>query len=239
MKILITGATSGIGKQLALDYAAEGHDIIAVGRNPDALSELAANGIRTISVDLTDRQAVLASLSGQSGLHLAILNAGTCEYLDMPVFDSAAFSRVLRANVESMAHCIEAVLPALRQTEGARLVGVASAAAFVPLPRAEAYGASKAAIRYLLDTLDITLAPFGVAVTSVFPGFVKTPLTDKNDFPMPMQVSVQAASVAIRRGIEKGQRHIHFPKPFTWPLKVLGLLPQHCWRLLAKRISKS
>lgn len=239
MKVLITGATSGIGWQLAHDYLDEGHDVIAVGRKPQALAVLKDKGAKVLALDLTDRQATLDGLAGLGPLNLAILNAGTCEYLDMPDFDSAAFIRVMRANVESMAISIEGVLPCLIGCEGARLVGVASAAAYLPLPRAEAYGASKAAIRYLFDTLDITLARQGVAVSTVFPGFVKTPLTDKNDFAMPMQLSAQDAARCIRRGIDKGQRHIHFPKAFTWTLQLLGLLPQGLWRRLAKRMIKA
>lgn len=238
MKILITGATSGIGKQLALDYHQQGHEVWALGRNPKALEELAGKGLQTAQVDLGNREESLQWFARLPHLDLAILNAGTCEYVDLPEFDSALISRVMRGNVESMAVSIEGVLPALRKGTTPHLVGVGSSVSYLPLPRSEAYGASKAAIAYLLDTLRIDLYPENITVSHVCPGFVKTPLTDKNDFPMPMRVSTEEASKAIREGIEKRKTEIHFPKKFTYLLKTLSLLPQNLWTQLAQRIKK-
>lgn len=236
MKILVTGATSGIGRQLAIDYQRLGHEVWAVGRNEKALIELAAKGLHTGRVDLTDRQTALEWFAGLESLDLAILNAGTCEYIDLPDFDSALVSRVMRANVESLAISIEGVLPLLRRGDNPHLVGVGSSASYVPLPRAEAYGASKAAVAYMLETLRIDLARENITVSLVSPGFVKTPLTDRNDFPMPMRVSIEQACEAIRRGIAKKHLEIHFPKRFTLSLKVLSLLPRRLWLAMAKRL---
>lgn len=238
MKVLITGATSGIGLQLALDYAADGHQVYAVGRSQQALQQLNEKGLETIEVDLLDRDKTLAAFADLDGVDLAILSAGSCEYIDMPDFDSELIARVMRTNVETMAHSIEALLPSLRRGRNPRLVGVGSSAAYVPLPRAEAYGASKAAIAYLMKTLRVTLAPENIAVSLVCPGFVKTPLTDLNDFPMPMRIDVETASASIRKGIERGRAEIHFPGPFTWTMKLFGLLPQSLWALIAGRMIK-
>jgi short-subunit dehydrogenase len=174
--------------------------------------------------------------AGLENLDLAILNAGTCEYIDLPDFDSALVSRVMRANVESLAISIEGVLPLLRLGNNPHLVGVGSSASYVPLPRAEAYGASKAAAAYMLETLRIDLARENITVSLVSPGFVKTPLTDRNDFPMPMRVSIEQACEAIRRGIAKRHLEIHFPKRFTLSLKALSLLPRRLWLAMAKRM---
>ena len=236
MKIVISGATSGIGRQLALDYQRDGHQVWALGRSAAALEELEQEGIKTGRLDLEDRQATLDWFSAFDELDLLILSAGTCEYIDLPDFDSELVERVMRANVTTMAHSIEAALPALRRGQRPHLVGIGSSAAYLPLPRAEAYGASKAAVAYLLKTLRIELRPAGIAVSLVCPGFVKTPLTERNDFPMPMQVSVAEASRAIRKGIGKRQAEIHFPKRFTLILKTLALLPQSCWGVLAARL---
>jgi short-subunit dehydrogenase len=236
MKIVITGATSGIGRQLALDYQQDGHQVWALGRSPDALEDLTHQGVQTGRVDLEDRQATLEWFGGFTDLDLVILSAGTCEYIDLPEFDSGLVDRVMRANVSTLAHSIEAALPALRRGHNPRLVGIGSSAAYLPLPRAEAYGASKAAVAYLLKTLRISLRSSGVAVSLVCPGFVKTPLTDRNDFPMPLRISVTEASRAIRKGIAKGQAEIHFPKRFTLFLKTLALLPGSWWERLAHRM---
>jgi short-subunit dehydrogenase len=239
MKILITGATSGIGRQLAVDYQASGHEVTAVGRSADALDALAGHGLHTLRLDLLDREATLQGLAALDRVDLAILCAGSCEYIDMPHFDSALVSRIMRLNVETLAHSIEGVLPALRRSDSPHLVGIGSSAAYLPLPRAEAYGTSKAAVAYLMDTLAITLAPENIRVSLVCPGFVKTPLTDKNDFSMPFLMDVQSASNAIRKGIEKKKGEIHFPKKLTWGMKVAAQLPRSLWAVLARRMIQS
>ena len=238
MKILITGATSGIGEQLALDYHAEGHEVWAVGRNEEALTKLAERGLHTGRVDLTDREESLKWFTTLDAIDLAILSAGNCEYIDMPDFDSALVSRVMRVNVESMAISIEGVLPLLRKGSRPHLVGIGSAAAYLPLPRAEAYGASKAAVAYMLDTLRLTLFKEKIDVSLVCPGFVKTPLTDLNDFPMPFRISTEQASSAIRKGIARRSPEIHFPKRFTLILKMLARLPRRFWCRLAQGMTK-
>lgn len=239
MRVLITGATSGIGEQLAIDYHNDGHEVWALGRNSDALAKLAYLGLHTTQVDLSNREEALQWFATLPSLDLAILSAGTCEYIDLPHFDSALVCRVMRGNVESMAVSIEGVLPALRRGEQPHLVGLGSSVTYLPLPRSEAYGASKAAIAYLLDTLRIDLYDQNIAVSHVCPGFVKTPLTDKNDFPMPLRISTTKASAAIRRGISNRKAEIHFPKRFTYILKLLSLLPNQMWTKLAQGLRKT
>ena len=235
--IVITGATSGIGYQLAKDYLVEGHHVYAVGRDEEALSELKSLGAETVEVDLMDRDKVLAAFDKISKIDLVICGAGMCEYLDMPNFDSAAFMKVITVNMGTLSHAIEAALPKLMASKG-RLVGIGSASAYVPFARAEAYGSSKAAIHYLMKTLQISLAPHGVSVSLVVPGFVETPMTKQNDFPMPFLQTTQQASQAIRAGIKSGHDVIEFPKKLTLPLKVLGKLPDLVWQQVSTKINK-
>ncbi len=239
MRVLITGATSGIGRQLALDYHRDSHEVWALGRNQDALDELSLEGMHAVRLDLEDRQATLDWFAAMNPIDLAILNAGSCEYVNLPDFDSTLVSRVMRTNVESLAVCIEGVLPLLRQGERPHLVAVGSSAAYVPLSRAEAYGASKAAIEYMIRTLRIDLFQENIDVSLVCPGFVKTPLTDRNDFSMPFRISADDASRRIRRGIEKRQLEIHFPKRFTYFLKALSLIPESLWIRISQRLVKN
>ena len=235
--IVITGATSGIGYQLVKDYLREGYYVYAVGRDEEALSELKSLGAETIDLDLMDRDKVIAAFDKITEIDLAICGAGMCEYLDMPNFDSTAFMKVLSVNMGTLSHAIEAVLPKLIASKG-RLVGIGSASAYVPFARAEAYGSSKAAIHYLMKTLQISLAPQGVAVSLVVPGFVETPMTKQNDFPMPFLQTTQQASQAIRDGIKSGNDVIEFPKKLTLPLKVLGTLPDMVWQQVSTKINK-
>ena len=239
MKIVITGATSGIGRQLALDYHAEGKEGWALGRNGGNLGELSGRGLHTGSLDLTDREAVLTWFASLELIDLAVLNAGTCEYIDLPEFDSALVQRVLRANVESVAISLEAVLPLLRKSSQGHLAVVSSSAAYLPLPRAEAYGASKAAVTYMIEALRLDLRREPITLSLINPGFVKTPLTDRNDFPMPFRISVEEASARIRKGWARRSAEIHFPKRFTYILKFLSLLPRSLWALIGARLVKS
>ncbi len=238
LHILITGATSGIGKQLAMDYLADAHEVYAVGRDADALAKLSALGATAIDLDLMNRDKVIEVFAKIEQVDVAICGAGMCEYLDMPNFDSDVFMRVMSVNMGTLAHAIEGVLPKLIASKG-RLVGIGSASAYVPFARAEAYGSSKAAIHYLMKTLQISLAPQGVAVSLVVPGFVETPMTKQNDFPMPFLQTTEQASHAIRAGIKKGHEVIEFPKNLTLPLKTLGALPDMVWQQVSQKLYKN
>ncbi len=238
LHILITGATSGIGKQMVIDYLQEGHYLYAVGRDDDALAELEALGATPIDLDLMNREAVIEAFDKIEHVDLAICGAGACEYLDMPNFDSEVFMKVMSINMGTLSHAIEGVLPKLIASKG-RLVGLGSASAYVPFARAEAYGSSKAAIHYLMKTLQISLAPHDVAVSLVVPGFVDTPMTKQNDFPMPFLQTTEQASQAIRDGIKAKHDVIEFPKKLTLPLKTLGALPDMAWQQVSKKLNKS
>jgi short-subunit dehydrogenase len=237
LHIVITGATSGIGMQLAKDYLAKDQHVYAVGRDDEALAELKSLGATSIDLDLMDREAVIAAFEKLDTIDLAICCAGACEYLDMPNFDSESFMKVMSVNMGTLLHAIEGVLPKLIASKG-RLVGLGSASAYVPFARAEAYGSSKAAIHYLMKTLQISLAPFDVAVSLVVPGFVDTPMTEQNDFPMPFLQTPQQASQAIRDGIEAEHEVIEFPRKLTLPLKTLGTLPDMAWQQVSKQLYK-
>lgn len=237
LHIIITGATSGIGNQLAKDYLLEGHHVYAVGRDDSALAELESLGAETVDLDLMDRDKVIDAFGKIEEVDLAICGAGMCEYLDMPNFDSASFMKVMSVNMGTLSHAIEGILPKLIVSKG-RLVGMGSASAYVPFARAEAYGSSKAAIHYLMKTLQISLAPHDVSVSLVVPGFVETPMTKQNDFPMPFIQTTAQASQAIRDGIASGHDVIEFPKKLTLPLKVLGTLPDLVWQQVSEKINK-
>lgn len=240
-QVLITGATSGIGEQLTIDYAKSGWQVFACGRNQAKLNELASQhqGISTFRFDVTDADAVKDAarlLSGQ--IDLLILNAGNCEYIDDPMrFDGALFERIMKVNLISLGYCLEHYLPKIRK--GGQLAIVSSSAAFLPFPRATAYGTTKAGASYLAKTLSIELARYNIDVSLVNPGFVKTPLTDKNGFEMPMRVSVDYASNAIIKGLEKRKREIHFPTKFTYILKLLAALPDPIWRYIANKMVRA
>ena len=237
MNILITGSSSGIGKQLALDYLELGHTVYCCGRNRDALEAITSNYPAALALvfDVQNLDDCRAKLANLPKLDLVILNAGTCEYIDARQFDAASFKRVVDINLIGTANCLEPVIPRIRV--GGTLALMGSSSSYLPLPRAEAYGASKAATEYLAKTLAISLKSAGIHVSYIAPGFVETALTDRNDFPMPMRVDVNYASKSIRQGIQKRQREIHFPKKFTGILKAIAWLPAGLQqRLIARAV---
>ncbi|WP_394221060.1 SDR family NAD(P)-dependent oxidoreductase [Alteromonas gracilis] len=229
--ILITGATSGIGKALATHAANTGYRVVACGRNKDALEELSRHSnidsCQFDVSDLNDTRHALASIK----FDIAVLNAGTCEYVDIDDFETDMFRRVFEPNFFGVVNCVDALLPHFRQ--GDKLVIVDSMARLLPFTRSQAYGASKAALHYFTKSLEVDLHHKGVKVQAVSPGFVETPLTDKNDFEMPMKISAEEAAKAMLKGIESNKQSIFFPTFFGLILRFLHILPTQ----LQKRLS--
>ena len=172
------------------------------------------------------------------GVETAIFKAGTWEYIDATRFDAQLVERVVSSNLIATSYCIQEALNLLRLGERPHLVGVASSVAYLPLTRSEAYGASKAGLRYLFRSLRIDLAREGIDVTVVSPGFVDTPLTRKNDFPMPMSWPAPKAARLIAQCLQRNRRplEIAFPWPLILGLKLLALLPERLQLALGKRM---
>lgn len=244
-RLWLTGASSGIGAALAERLLAEGHSLAVTARQAAPLQALAQrHGDRVLVVpgDIANAEQVrdMARRIEQAwgALDGVLLNAGTCEYLEPGRFDAALVERVVRTNLFGAAHCIQACLPLLRRGVRPHLVVVGSAVTWLALPRAGAYGASKAALRYLLESLRIDLADEGIDVTLVSPGFVDTPLTRRNDFPMPMIWPVERAAEHIVRRLESRPLEIAFPRRFVVIVRLLGALPSS-WRLgLGRRLAR-
>jgi NAD(P)-dependent dehydrogenase (short-subunit alcohol dehydrogenase family) len=234
-KVVITGASSGIGMQLAKAYLVAGWQVIACGRDANKLSLALGRNTKNLQFccfDLSSRDQVIASTAQFGDIDLAVLNAGTCEYIDEPqAFDSKLFERVIHTNVIGTGYCLEAVLPNIKP--GGQLAIVSSSVTLLPLTRAEAYGASKAALDYLTRSLAIDLAPKGIDVSLIRPGFVDTALTQKNNFEMPGITTAEKAAQIIMRGIIKRKQEINFPRGFFYTLKCLSILPNTLWRRIA------
>ena len=176
----------------------------------EQIKALAPERITPAVADTTskdDLQSIAPSLESHGDLNMAILNAGTCEYLDITDYSSAVIEKNIETNVIGTARCVEIALPALRRSRAkglpAALVIVGSSAWWFPFARAEGYGASKAALAYFAQSLRADLAAEGIDVVLVSPGFVKTPLTERNDFPMPFLVTAEDAAERIVSGLAK------------------------------------
>lgn len=242
----LTGASSGIGAALALRLLEQGHQVALGGRNAETLEPLARRfpgQVLLATGDVSDPQQVAAIVAeieqAWGALDQVILNAGTCEYLEPGHFDAALVERVLRTNLLGVSHCLQAALPLLRRGQQPHLVVTGSSVTWLALPRAGAYGASKAALRYLIESLRIELIAEGIDVTLVNPGFVDTPLTQRNDFPMPQIWSAERAARHIAERLPRRPLEINFPTLFTLVLRLLGAMPAR-WRLkLGQRLARN
>ena len=234
---LITGASSGLGRALALEYAGRGWKVIAVARSAERLAEVVDLGLQAnatsqilpLSLDVTDNTAVdkaiqqIAMMVPQ--LDLVMLNAGTCEYVDLPDWPLDAFQRTFAINFHAVAMMVPKILPLLQLANEPKLAIVSSLAHYFPFTRAEAYGASKAALSYFTDSLRVDIAGSGIQVTLVEPGFIDTPLTQANDFSMPFMLTAEDAASRIANAIHKGALRYRFPKRLVFSLSLLNLLP--------------
>jgi NAD(P)-dependent dehydrogenase (short-subunit alcohol dehydrogenase family) len=146
------------------------------------------------------------------------------------------FEREINTNFIGTVYCLAPLINRINQ--GGRLAIISSAATFVPFTRAEAYGASKAALDYLTRSLAVDLQPHGIDVSLIRPGFVDTPLTRKNDFAMPGLISMAQASAAIRRGLARGRAEICFPLKLIIWLRLSSWLPNSWWRYLATKMAQ-
>jgi hypothetical protein len=163
------------------------------------------------------------------GLDTVVWSAGYWKHMDPSAWDLETFSRHVDVNLMGMGNVLAATLPGLVEQRHGHVVGVASVAGYRGLPGAEAYGATKAAQILLLESLRGSLSPFGVRVTTVCPGFVRTEMTEVNEFPMPFIVDPEAAGREIVDGIERGAAEVVFPWQMALLMKAARLLPARAW----------
>jgi short-subunit dehydrogenase len=244
-RIWLTGASSGIGEALVEPLVRRGARVAITARRSGLLDSIAArhahggsSPVLSVAADMTDRDAVRAAArqieTAWGGIDLAIFNAGG-SVGDRTRFRGDDCAATMTLNYFSVVYGIDAVLPGMLARGNGRIAAVASLAGYRAMPAAAAYGASKAAVIHLLDGLRFELAPRGVGVTVINPGFVRTPLTAPNTFPMPFVMDAGEAAERIVRGLERGDKEIHFPARLSWTMKLLRVLPYGLYERIMKR----
>lgn len=239
----VTGASSGIGRALALRMAADGWVVAASARGADALAELAdeARGgqIRPVPLDVTDHGACRAAvdlIEREVGpIDTAVLAAGTHTPVSAAAFDVTAIRNLVEINLMGVVHAVDAVLPPMRARRSGRLAIVSSVAGYRGLPTSAGYGATKAALINFAEALKFDLDHLGITTQIVCPGFVRTPLTDRNPFAMPFLMEADAAAERLYRGLQGTGFEIVFPRRFALILKLIGLLPDRLYFPLIHR----
>jgi short-subunit dehydrogenase len=246
--IWITGASSGIGAALALRLVQDGHEVAASARDADRLARLsdqareAEGRIHPYPLDVTDRPAaaaVLAEIEDALGpIDTAVLAAGTHHPVSARDFKAADLARLVDVNLIGTANCLEPLLRAMIGRRRGRIAIVSSVAGYRGLPTAAYYGATKAALINLAEALKFDLDRHGVTMQLIDPGFVKTPLADQNEFPMPFLIPAEKAAERIARGLESTRFEITFPRRFTYILKLLRCLPYRLYFPLVARATR-
>jgi len=235
----ITGASGGIGAELAAELQRRGGRIAISARRRDGLEAVSQGRMHVEPVDITDRNAVHAaveSVRAELGrIDVAVLNAGAWKQVSVDRFDATAFRDTFDTNLMGTVHCIEALLPTMLADRSGVISGMASVAGYRGLPGSEAYGASKAALINLLESLRGSLGPRGIRVQTISPGFVRTDLTARNKFPMPFMISADKAARFIADGIATEKTEIVFPLPMMLMMKTARLIPNALWPKLFAR----
>ncbi len=223
----LVGASTGIGRATAALLHRQGAHVIVSARNHGALQAFVAAhaGSEALPLDATDRDAMRSAarrvVAEHGRIDLAVYCAGTYQAMRATEFDLDLALQHQQVNYVGALHLLDAVLPVLLRQNAGHLSLVGSVAGYRGLPKAIAYGPTKAALINLAEVLYLDLQPRGVGVSVVNPGFVETPLTAQNEFKMPALITPEEAAQEILRGWQRGEFEIHFPKRFTLWLKAL------------------
>ncbi len=240
----VTGAGKGIGRALAKKLVAQGYVVAVSARTRDDLSSLASEcppgRILRYPLDTTDpvrTEEVVASIEAEHGpLDLAVLNAGTHTPMTAENFSVDVFRNLVEVNLMGTVNGLSQILPRFIDRRSGHVAVVASVAGYRGLPTSAAYGATKAALINMCEALKPEIEAHGVRLTLINPGFVETPLTDRNDFPMPFLISAEAAADHIATGLNRSAFEVAFPGRFAFLMKLMRILPDRLFFALTRRM---
>lgn len=244
MRLVITGASSGLGAALAMAYAASGTALCLTGRDAARLESVAATcrqrgaKVEAAVLDVTDRAGMAAWLGSLGAVDLVIANAGISAGTGGDGESEEQARRIFATNLDGVLNTIHPLLPGMLARGQGQVALVSSLAGFRGMPGAPAYSASKGAVRMLGEALRPELWPKGVAVTVICPGFVRTPMTAVNNFPMPFLMEADAAARLIKRRLARKPAQIAFPLPLYLAVRLMALLPASLGGWLLARAPK-
>ena len=226
--VWITGASTGIGREIALQLASQGVIVAASARSADKLTGLGAT-IKSYPLDVTDRAAVLQTIEvierELGPIDLAILGAGSYSPVEVDKIDPDLFASIMNVNYIGVVSCLAGLLNSMLPRRAGHIAWIASIAGYRGLPKAAAYGPSKAALINLAESLKPELDDRGITISVINPGFVETPMTAQNDFPMPFMMQADEAARLTIEGLAKKRFEIAYPTRFVAILKIARILP--------------
>ena len=235
-RAIVTGASSGIGAEMAREFSRRGYEVVLLARRADLLDQLAKElpHATPIACDVTDSAAVHNAVARNGPFDVAVANAGVgvTAWAAKSVADAELMMRV---NYFGMLYLFDAVIPSMMERKSGHFAGIASIAGLRGLPTSAGYSASKAAMQAFLEAARVELAPLGIRITTVNPGFIVTAMTEKNKFKMPFLMKADRAARIIVNGIERGARVIEFPRPMSLFMRLGRNLPSALWdRVIGK-----
>jgi NADP-dependent 3-hydroxy acid dehydrogenase YdfG len=242
-RIWIIGASSGIGEACAKAFFKAGAKVALSSRRVERLTALASNqDALVLPLDVTHKEQVDSAyktlLESWGGIDLLLFVSGVYTPLRADNFDFDVAQKTIDANLLGPMRAVATVLPQMLKQQSGHIAIVGSVAGYSGLPKALAYGPSKAGIINFCETLYYDLLPQGVSVHMISPGFVATEATAQNDFEMPALISAEEAASEILKGIQAGEFDIHFPKRFSGFLKFLRILPYPIYFWIVRRFVK-
>ena len=243
-KIWITGASSGIGRALAEKFAKENWKVAVSARRESLLKEIAQHeNISSFPLDVTDDDSVDVTFSNIlkefKDLDLCVFCSGTYDPKLEKEINKEQIRKVMNINFFGILNCIKAVEKYFKNKKDGHISIVSSIAAYRGLPNSSAYGPSKSALTNLTESLYFDFKKYNVKISLVSPGFIKTPLTDKNEFPMPFIKSPEFAANKMYNGLVKSTAfEINFPKELTIAFKLLRILPYRLYLFLIDKLVK-
>ena len=243
-KVWITGASSGIGKAVAEKFAKEGWKVAVSARRREILEDMANNDkIFSYPLDVTNQDQVNSTfekiVEDFGGLNLCIFSSGTYDPKNEKSIDVDKIKNVIDVNFMGVVNCVKSVEKNFKQKKSGQISIVSSIAGYRGLPNSSGYGPSKAALTNFAESIYFDFKKFNVNVSVISPGFIKTPLTDKNEFSMPFLETPEFAAKKIYNGlIRNNSFEIHFPKPLTLLLKFFRILPYKIYLFLVDKTVK-
>ena len=243
--IWITGASSGIGKSLALKFANKGWQVAASARREDLLNQLSESNqnISPFPLDVTSREnceEIFEKIKNKfENIDTCFFSTGTWDPKKEKEIDIDQMKKVMEVNFFGTLNCIKAVEMYFKEKKNGNISIVSSIAGYRGLPNSTGYGASKAALNNLAESLYFDFGRYNVRVSLISPGFIKTPMTDKNQFKMPFLKTPEFAAEKIYNGLINGSSfEIDFPKELTLILKFLKILPDSVYFKLIRKLTK-
>ncbi len=243
--VWITGGGSGIGAELTKVLVDNEYHVIISGRRVKELNKVklySKNKITVFKLDVSSelecKNVIKKIIQRFKKIDIAVLNAAAYNPGNLESVELSRIKEVMNVNLMGQINCLINILPNMRKRNNGQIVFVSSPAGFRGLPNSGIYGITKSGLTFLAETLRLELSKLKIKIQVVHPGFIKTPMTDKNKFPMPFLMTAKNAALRIYKGLLSSKFEIYFPKRLIIPMKFMSILPYSLYFFLMNKLLK-